>query len=102
MAREWSAFLLGIVLVSLVLFDAVAGVGTARINSHPGFTEPGMELAGFVFAGMLPVVVVVLAIRSRRQKFGFVSRVLYVEKLSIPIGVAAVGLVTVVAAASVI
>ena len=87
--RAATALTLAPVLVFGMWAAAIAGTGTAWNYSQPGQTNLVGVVGGFTFSALIPAVVVMTLVRSRRHVHGrgLVNRALLIEKWALPLGV---------------
>jgi hypothetical protein len=86
--RTATALTLAPVLAFCLWCDAIAGSGTAWNYLQPGQRNVAWVLAGFAFSVLLPVVVLVIMVRSRGHAHGsgIVNRGLRIEKWGLVVG----------------
>jgi hypothetical protein len=87
--RIATAVTLAPVLAFCLWCNAIAGSGAAWNAVQPGQRSVAWVLAGFAFSALLPVVVLVIMVRSRGHAHGggMVNRALRIEKWGLLVGV---------------
>ena len=87
--RAATALTLAPVLAFGMWAAAIAGTGTAWNYSQPGQTNLVGVVGGFAFSALMPAVVLVTLVRSRRHVHsrGIVNRVLLIEKWGLPLAI---------------
>jgi len=90
------------VLACCIWIEAITGTGSAWNELQPGQSSVGWAIGWFLFAAMVPMVVVIVTMRSRRHAHGggLINRALMIEKYGLLVGVPLLAVAAIVAVGS--